>query len=473
VFDDTLQYVKPFVPLLPQIRSPIRNPSLKEKFVWTAVAILIYLLASQVPLFGIIVNDSRDPFGWMRMMMASNRGTLMDLGISPVVTSSMAMQVINGLSLIRPNYAIKEDKMLVDSLQKLVAIILTIGQAIVQISSGFYGAPKDIGMWYCIILFAQLLVSGIIIILLDELLQKDYGLGNGVNLFIMTNVCERIIWNAISPKVFFTGRGVEFEGCLIAAVHLLFARKNKLAALYELFFRQNLPNMFSFIATVLMFCFVVYIQSLRVEIPIISTKFKGVASAYPISLLYTSTSPIIIQSYIVSNCTTISRLLYGWYPHNLIVRLLGVWEVRPVYGSVPVAGLSYFIFPPHSFSDALSRPFYFAIYVFVMLSSAGLLSRAWLDSHDDNSESVYKRIKKQDMQLKGVREASAVAKLDEYIPVAAFLGGVVTSAIIVLCDIASTMGSGNNIFLAASIINQYMKLMAKESARKSGKAFIE
>lgn len=473
IFDNMLQLVKPFVPLLPQIRSPVRNPSFREKFVWTTIAILIYLLASQVPLFGIIDMGSKDPLAWMRMMMASNRGTLMDLGISPVVTSSMVMQVISGLGIVSPDYSIKEDKILMDSLQKLIALMMTIGQSVVQIASGYYGPPKNIGLGFCTIIFFQLVFSGIIIILLDELLQKGYGLGNGVNLFIVTNVCERIIWNALSPRVFFTGRGLEFEGCLVAAVHLLLARRNKLAALHELFFRENLPNMFSFFATLLIFTVVVYIQSLRVELPLISRKLKGVTGVYPINLLYTSTMPVIIQSYIVSHCSTISRFLYNWYPKSMLVRLLGVWEVKPLRGPVPVSGLCYFIYPPASFSAAFSRPFFFAFYLFIMLYSAGLLSRGWLDTHEDNAESVFKKIKSQEMRLKGVEDASAVAKLNEYIPTAAFLGGVATSAIVVFCDIAYTMGSGNNIFLAASIINQYMKLMAKESARRSGKAFIE
>ena len=38
-------------------------------------------------------SDSADPFYWMRVIMASNRGTLMELGITPIVTSSLIMQV--------------------------------------------------------------------------------------------------------------------------------------------------------------------------------------------------------------------------------------------------------------------------------------------------------------------------------------------------------------------------------------------
>jgi len=38
-------------------------------------------------------TDTSDPLYWLRMMMASNRGTLMELGITPIITSGMVFQV--------------------------------------------------------------------------------------------------------------------------------------------------------------------------------------------------------------------------------------------------------------------------------------------------------------------------------------------------------------------------------------------
>lgn len=473
LFSSMLRYVKPFVAFLPQVRSPVRSTSLHEKLIWTVLAVLVYLVASQVPLFGIRLNDSKDPLSWMRMMMASNRGTLMDLGISPVVTSSVVIQAITALGIVAPDYSVREDKVLMDSLQKLVALAMTVGQSVVQIASGYYGDPKSLGMSYCAILFLQLIVAGVVIILLDEMLQKGYGLGNGVNLFIVANVCERIVWNALSPKVVFVGRGMEFEGCLIALVHLLVVRRNKIAALYEIFFRQGLPNLSSFLFTVLAFGVVVYLQSLHVGIPIVSRKYKGVAGSYSIKLLYTSSMPAIIQSYIVSHTMTISRFLYSFYPKNVLVRLLGRWETCLNRGPIPVSGLCYYIHPPRSFTDAFSRPVFFAIYLGLMFSSAAFLSHNWLASHDENAESVAQRISSQDMQLKGTRDANAVDKLNEYIPIAAILGGICTSAVIIFCDIASTIGSGNNVFLAVSIVNQYMQLLARETAPRGNRVAIE
>ena len=42
--------------------------------------------------------------------MASNRGTLMELGISPIVTSGMIMQLLAGSKLINVDKKQKEDR---------------------------------------------------------------------------------------------------------------------------------------------------------------------------------------------------------------------------------------------------------------------------------------------------------------------------------------------------------------------------
>lgn len=473
LFKNALQCIKPFLKLLPEVRNPLRTPGLREKVLWTLIAILVYLLASMIPLFGIVNFESPDPLGWMRIMMASNRGSLMDLGISPVVTASFIIQGLVGLGIVIPDYSVKEDKMLMDLLQKLIAIIITIGQAVLQIATGTYGPPGTMRFSSACLIFIQLFFTGIIVILLDEMIHKDYGLGNGVNLFIITNMCEHIVWSAISPKAFYTMRGLEFEGCFISAVHLLFTKTNKLSALYDLCFRMSLPNLSSIFASIFIFSFVVYLQAIRVEIPIVSTKYKGIASSYPINLLYTSTTPLIVQSYAISYFSTLSRFLFKYFPKNIIVRFMGVWDWQMFHGYVPVSGISYFLSPPQSFSDLVSRPIFSFVYLIVSLAISAFLCRSWSLTQEESPEMVMRRIKERDMQIRGLRDSAAVHKLKEYISTAAFLGGVITSGVILFCNIASTIGSGNNMFLAASIINQYIKLIAKESAKRSGKVFIE
>ena len=108
-------------------------------------------------------------------------------------------------------------------------------------------------------------------------MQKGYGLGSGISLFIATNTCENIVWRAFSPTTINTGRGIAFlfghlilflgtafEGAVIAFFHLLVTRTDKVRAIREAFSRPHLPNMSNLLATALVFVIVIYLQGFRV-----------------------------------------------------------------------------------------------------------------------------------------------------------------------------------------------------------------
>jgi len=116
-----------------------------------------------------------------------------------------------------------------------------------------YGDVREIGIFTGVLIVIQLFIAGIICVLLDELLQKGYGLGSGISLFIAVNICESIIWKSFSPTTVNTGRGTEFEGAVIALFHMLITRTDKVRALREAFYRPNLPNITNLLATVLVF----------------------------------------------------------------------------------------------------------------------------------------------------------------------------------------------------------------------------
>lgn len=184
----------------------------------------------------------------------------MELGISPIVTSGLVMQLLAGSRIIEVNQSLKEDRALFSGAQKLFGILITIGEAVAYVFSGMYGDLNSLGWGNAILIIAQLFIAGMIVITLDELLQKGYGLGSGISLFIATNICENIIWKAFSPTTINTGRGTEFEGAIIALFHLLITRSDKMRALKEAFYRQNLPNISNLLATVFVFIIVIYFQ---------------------------------------------------------------------------------------------------------------------------------------------------------------------------------------------------------------------
>uniref|UniRef100_H2ZA99 Translocon Sec61/SecY plug domain-containing protein n=1 Tax=Ciona savignyi TaxID=51511 RepID=H2ZA99_CIOSA len=170
-----LELIKPFCAVLPEIEKPQRKIQFREKVLWTAITLFIFLVCCQIPLFGIMSSDSADPFYWMRVMMASNRGTLMELGISPIVTSGLIMQLLAGAKLIEVGDSPK-DRALFNGAQKLFGMVIAIGQSVVYVMTGMYGDPTDMGAGICLLIIIQLFVATLIVLLLDELLQKGYGL---------------------------------------------------------------------------------------------------------------------------------------------------------------------------------------------------------------------------------------------------------------------------------------------------------
>jgi protein transport protein SEC61 subunit alpha len=185
--------------ILPEVTPAERKIPFKEKVLYTAVTLFVFLVCSQLPLYGIKTNSGADPFYWARVIMASNRGTCMELGISPIVTSGLVMQLLAGSKIIDVDNSVKADRDLLNGAQKLLGVLITIGEAVAYVVSGMYGDVRELGAVNACLIIMQLFCAGIIVICLDELLQKGYGLGSGISLFIATNICEQIIWKAFSP----------------------------------------------------------------------------------------------------------------------------------------------------------------------------------------------------------------------------------------------------------------------------------
>jgi len=316
-------------------------------------------------------------------------------------------------------------------------MIITVGQSIAYVWSGMYGDLAALGAANALLIIIQLFISGIIVILLDELLQKGYGLGSGISLFIATNICENIVWKALSPTTINVGRGTEFEGALIALVHLLITRTDKVRALKEAFYRQNLPNVTNLLATVLVFMVVIYFQGFRVDLPVKYQRQRSGPGSYPIKLFYTSNIPIILQTALVSNLYFMSQLLYRRYPGNVFVNLLGQWhdsEGGQQVQSIPVGGLAYYVSPPSSLAEILYDPFHALFYLTFVLTACALFSKTWIDVSGSSAKDVAKQLRDQQMIMKGHRDSSLVKELNRYIPTAAAFGGLCIGALSVLAD---------------------------------------
>eukprot|EP01126_Amoeba_proteus_P055728 TRINITY_DN693_c0_g1_i2.p1 TRINITY_DN693_c0_g1~~TRINITY_DN693_c0_g1_i2.p1 ORF type:complete len:399 (-),score=56.05 TRINITY_DN693_c0_g1_i2:235-1431(-) len=389
----------------------------------------------------------------------------MELGISPIVTSGLVMQLLAGAKLIEVDQSKPEERELFAGAQKLFGLIITIGQGSVYVFTGLYGDIADLGAGNAFLLIVQLLFAGILVIVWDELLQKGYGLGSGISLFIATNICETIIWKSFSPTTISTASGTQFEGALIALVHLLATRADKSRALREAFFRQNLPNVTNLLATVVIFAVVIFFQGFRVDLPVKHKNQRGASGTYPIKLFYTSNIPIILQTALVSQFYFISQVLYKRFPTNPILGLVGTWrEIEGYAGQFyPVGGFAYYISPPRTVSELFADPFHAIFYLSFVLGTCALFSRVWIEVSGSAPKDVAKQLHDQNMVMRGHRDASLMRQLYRYIPTAAAFGGLCIGALSVVADFMGAIGSGTGILLAVTIIYQYFELFAKEA----------
>ncbi|CAN3353757.1 protein transport protein Sec61p [Diutina catenulata] len=458
-----LDLTKPFSPFVPEVIAPERKVSFQQKMMWTGVTLLIFLVMSEIPLYGIASSDGSDPLFWLRMMLASNRGTLMELGISPIVSAGMVFQLLQGTKLIQVDMQNKQEREHFQAAQKLFAIMLAVGQATVYVLTGMYGPPKQLGIAVCLLLILQLVFAGVVVILLDELLTKGYGLGSGISLFTATNVCEQVFWKAFAPTTSNSGRGAQFDGAVVALFHLLGSSKDKKRALLEAFYRPNAPNMFQLLSTIVVFFLVVYLQGFRVELPVKSTRQRGPYGSYPIRLFYTSNIPIMLQSALSSNIFIVSQLLFTRWPKNILVKLLGTYDVRQGSSQLyAVGGLAYYIQPPLSFTEAMLDPIKTSIYIAYVLGSCAVFSTTWIEISGTSPKDVAKQFKDQGLVIAGRRETSVYRELKKIIPTAAAFGGATIGALSVACDLMGTLGSGTSILLACTTIYGYYDLAAKE-----------
>ncbi|XP_057796983.1 uncharacterized protein LOC131013000 [Salvia miltiorrhiza] len=448
-----LHLVKPFLWFLPQVQSANRKIPLREKLIYTVISLLIFLVCSQLPLYGIHSTTGADPFYWMRAILASSRGTVMELGITPILTSGLLMQLLVASKIIQLDNNVR------DGAQKLLGILIAVAEAVAYVLSGMYGS---VGVGNAILIILQLCFAAIIMICLDEMLQKGYGFGSGISLFIATNVCESIIWKAFSPVTI----NNEFEGAVTALLHLLISGTDRVG---EAFYRQNLPNVANLVATVFIFLIVMYLQGFRVVLPVRSKNGRGQQGSYPIKLFYTSNMPIILQSALVSNLYFISQLLCKKYGGNLLVDLLGTWKESGYSGeSIPVGGLAYYVTAPSSLADVAANPFHALFYIVFMLSACALFSKTWIEVCGWSARDVAKQLKEQGMVMPGHRDSNLHKELKRYIPTAAAFGGMCIGALTVLADFTGAIGSGTGILLAVTIIHQYFETFEKEKARELG-----
>jgi protein transport protein SEC61 subunit alpha len=467
-----LKFFTPFVRVMPELKQPQREVSFKEKLLWTVVALIIYLVMSNIPLYGVSISDTTDYYYWLRVILASQRGTLTELGIGPIVTAGLIMQLLLGSKIIKVDMSDPYDRAMFSGSQKVLAIFLTIFNTIAYIIGGAFGELSIINGTF---LFLQLLLAGIIIILLDELLQKGWGLGSGVSLFIAAGVSGQIFWNCFN----FIG----VEGDLSRGLVIAFFQALANPSLWpQLLARgSQLPTILGGISTLIIFVFVIWFESTRIEIPLAYRGYRGFKGKYPMKLLYVSNIPVILVNALYANFLFFGQLLAG--PHALLrasnggaipdiwLNLIGVFNEQTQGAStgnylIPIGGLLYYLTPPQGLEQLVTDPLRGIIYLVIFVFLCVMLGRVWVEVSGLAPRDISRQIIDSGMQIPGFRSSEKIIEriLKRYIPTLIILNGIIIAVMSFTADSLGALTSGTGLLIAIGIVHQYSEQIAKEAA---------
>jgi len=466
---------EPILTRMPSVRRPEGHVPFRRKLVWTAGVLLLYFFLSNVYLFG--ANQGSDLFGQFRSILAGGQGTILQLGIGPIVTASIVVQLLGGADLLGLDTTDPRDQVLYQGLQKaLVVVMICLTGLPMVFTSGFLPADPSVAsalgvplVVVKLLIFAQIFVGGLLVLFMDEIVSK-WGVGSGVGLFIVAGVSQKLVGGLLAlPNL-----GGQQPGILVAWIEILrgdisIGSPLTGAGLQTLLF--GVGSLVPLLTTLLIFGIVVYAESVRVEIPLSHARVKGARGRYPVKLIYASVLPMIFVRALQANVQFLGRILHSQFGGDL-PRWLGIY----VDGR-PVDGLFYYLNPIHSpqqwmwWAGGVSQaPWQIMLRVGIdltlMLVGGAIFSIFWVQTADMGPDATARQIQNSGMQIPGFRRNPQVmaAVLERYIPQVTVLGGVLVGLLAVLANMLGTIGgiSGTSLLLAVSITYKLYEELAEE-----------
>jgi preprotein translocase SecY subunit len=440
---------------VPQVPKPKKKISLSEKFVWTGIALFAYLIMGQIPLYGVTDDPQFDFLAFARVIFAAQQGTLMELGIGPIVTAGLLMQLLKGSDLIRLDFKNPDDRSLFTSATKIVTIIVIVAEG------GLYGfavyGPLVAHVDIIPVVIAQLIFASFLVMLMDEMVQKGWGVGSGLSLFIMAGIAQTILWSVFSPLP-------APDGPIGIAPFTVQAGLD--GNIQDAIFRSGqLPSIFALSLTVAVILILVYIEGIHVDIPIVSTKYRGFTAVYPIKLLYTSVIPVILASALIANGIFMGQMMWANYnPNNTNPLFNWIAQFDAEQQQTPTGGILYYITGPRSLEAMVADPVRAAVYVVFFTGIVTVFSRLWVELGGLSAKTAARNLLDADVQVPGFRrsEGSVETLLNRYIPSLTIISGVIIGLLAALSDMLGVFGTGTGILLMVNIMVSYYQTLVKE-----------
>ncbi|MGC8566115.1 MAG: preprotein translocase subunit SecY [Caldisphaera sp.] len=427
---------------LPTMRKPKQKLTLYRRLAWTGIILVIYLVMANIPLYGVPTQALTSTISLQNIIFASSAGTLMQLGIGPIVTSGLILEVLVGAKLIDINLSNPDDQTKFTGAMKSLAVILAVIESIVVMLSGeLFPSGYSASLLVKVIIVIQLTIASYLVILMDEALQKGWGLGSAISLFILAGVAQTVIWDMFG---FIPHIAMDF-GVIPAIVidknMLVFARPN------------GFPDLTGLLSTFAIIILLVYLNGMRVEIPVTSSRLRGIRSRIPLQFIYVTNIPILLLAILVADLQLFE---------TPIQRFLGISSL--FYKGY--SDLVYYLSPPNGIVSASSDPLRTVVFAISWLILSVIFGYLWVEVAGLNPSSQVDQLISGGLEIPGMRRNPKILEsvLAKYIYPLTFLSSLIVGVIAIVAAIFGSFGTGAGILLAVGIIYQYYSIISYERA---------
>ena len=489
------------VDVYPSITKPEGHVRFNQKLWTTTLVLIIYFMMTNVMIWG-LSDSTLDVFSSFRAIMAGASGSIMHLGIGPIVTGSIIMQLFAGAKIIQLDLQDTADKQLYQGVQKILVLLMIPIESIPQVY-GFLDPHGDIitqyGVgWANAIIVAQLFVGSYLVFLLDELVSK-WGIGSGISLFIAAGVAQSTFVGTLSPLATVQGTPYSLQNPPSGTLPMIFytlrtATNSELVSQngFELILLNHANPVAALVSSIIVFLVVAYAESSKLELPLTHGKVRGHRGQYPIRLVYASNIPVILMAALLANVNMFT-LLFWSHPTLSTVPILGsegAYSISPWLGSyepgatTPTGGFAWYssmvngvgdwLIPllnqsPDAYGHDLWQVMvHVIVYVTFMTAGSTVFAKFWIETTNMGSKDVAKQIERTGMQIPGFRKNPVVLEriLERYIPPVTVFSGAFVGLLAAGADLLGTVGNatGTGLLLAVGIILRTYEQIQKEQA---------
>ncbi|MFB6082521.1 MAG: preprotein translocase subunit SecY [Halanaeroarchaeum sp.] len=470
---------EPVLTRMPGVARPEGHVPFRRKLTWTAAVLVLYFFLTNVGLWGIQEGAGADLFGQFRSLLAGGQGTVLQLGIGPIVTASIVLQLLGGANLLGLDTSDPRDQALYQGLQKVLVIVMIFLTGLPMVFLGNFLPPStqlanSLGVGSLgvqVLIFVQIAIGGILVLYMDEVVSK-WGVGSGIGLFIVAGVSQSLVGG-----LFYWGQAGQ-QGIIPQWIDIALGNAGAIPPLLTtdgLMYVLLDARVLAIITTLIIYGVVVYAESVRVEIPLSHARVKGARGRFPVKLIYASVLPMILVRALQANIQFLGRILYSQMG-DAMPSILGVYTVSNGQ-AYPVGGLFYYLAPIYNRSDWMwwlgttaNEPWQVMLRVAVDLSfmivGGAIFAVFWVETADMGPDATARQIQNSGMQIPGFRQNVGVIEkvMERYIPQVTVIGGALVGLLAVLANMLGTIGqvTGTGLLLTISITYKLYEEIAEE-----------